>query len=95
MIDLDESAREMAEERAAIREYDGLMIRAEAERLGKLDSDEWRHVCEVRLIMRMSSLEERREYFRLIEQSRGKPVADALRESVQRAWLARKAGGAA
>lgn len=81
---------EMYEERAAIREFDGLMTREEAERLGKLDSEAWRHACEIRWILKLPSLDERRAFFAKVESARGKAAADKLKADFQREWIARK-----
>lgn len=88
--DLFASAAEMAEERAGILEFDALMTREEAERLGKLESEEWRHACEVRHVVAMSSVSERREYLDLVEKRRGKTAGDRLRDAVSREWLVRR-----
>lgn len=88
--DLFAATEEMAEERAAIREFDGLMTRADAERLGKLESEEWRHACEVRHVVAMSSVSDRREYLDLVEKRRGKVSGEKLRDAVSREWLARR-----
>lgn len=48
MTDMFAVAEEMAEERAAIMEFDGLLTRTEANRLGLLESERWREACEVR-----------------------------------------------
>lgn len=88
--DLFASAAEMAEERAGILEFDGLLTREEAERLGKLESEEWRHACEVRHIVAMASVSERREYLGMVEKRRGKEAGDKLRDSVSREWLRQK-----
>lgn len=90
-IDLfDAPAAELAEERAAIREFDGLMTREEAERLGKLDAEEWRFACEVRTLLAMPP-PQCRAMLDGIEKVRGKTAADPVREAVKREWLARKA----
>lgn len=85
---------EFAEERAAIREHDGLMTREEAERLGRLDAEEWRFSCEVRYLLSLP-LDERRALLDGIEKARGKAGADRVREGLAREWSARKAAGKA
>lgn len=45
-----------------------------------------RHECEVRMIMNMSSKEERRNHLIEIEKRRGKVAADRLRTDILRAW---------
>jgi hypothetical protein len=47
---IEAAADEFAEERAAIREFDGGFTREEATRLGMLDSREWMLACLVREI---------------------------------------------
>lgn len=89
MNDLFTAAAEMAEERAAIREFDGLMTRADAERLGKLESEEWRHACEVRFALSLP-LPERRDFLAKVEKSRGVVVANRLRQLVSEEWMRRK-----
>lgn len=81
---------EIYEERAAIREYDGLMTREEAERLGKLDAEEYRDSCEVRTALAMP-LVDRRLYLDDVEKKRGKFAAAKLRDAVLKEWLRRKA----
>lgn len=88
--DLFAAASEMAEERAGILEFDALMTREDAERLGKLASEEWRHACEVRTVVAMPSAGQRREYLELVEKRRGKASGDRLRDAVSREWLARR-----
>lgn len=94
-FDLFQSASEMAEERAAIREFDGLMTREDAERLGKLDAEEWRHACEVRHVLAMPSRLDRADYLKLVDSRRGKDAGQRLRDSVQREWVAQRASIAA
>jgi len=43
------------------------------------DAEEWRHECEARYILSLSSLAERRRFLSVIESKRGIPAADALR----------------
>lgn len=90
MTDLFESAAEMAEERAGILEFEALLTREEAEKRGLLESEEWRHACEVRRVSNMPSLSARREYLASVESQRGKKSADKLRSDIQREWLARR-----
>lgn len=88
--DLFAAAAEIAEERAGILEFDALMTREDAERLGKLASEEWRHACEVRHVVAMASVSERREYLDLVDRLRGKEAGGRLRDAVSREWLARR-----
>ena len=87
MNDLLTFAAEIAEERAAICEFDGLLTRSEAEKQGLLESERWRHACEVRQVMSIPSLAERRTYLSMVETQRGKEAANKLREDIQREWL--------
>jgi hypothetical protein len=82
---------EVFEERAAIREFDGLLTREEAERLGLLDAEEWRMACEVRHVLSLPSLEERRGYLAKAENARGVKAVNPLREAVKREFERRKA----
>jgi hypothetical protein len=43
------------------------------------DAEEWRHECEARYVLSLSSLEERRRFLSVIESKRGLPAANALR----------------
>lgn len=81
MNDLLESMQEAVDERAAIKESDGIEF-----------DEEKRHRCEVSWCMRAfyPRHEEAKEYFALVEKSRGKEMADKLRDSVRDAWKARK-----
>lgn len=88
--DLFAAAVEMSEERAVIREFAGLMTREEAERLGKLDTEEWRHACEVRHVLSMPTLMDRRDYLDLAEKHRGKVAGQKLRDAVSAEWLRRR-----
>jgi hypothetical protein len=76
---------EIFEERAAIREYDGLMTREEAERLAKLDSVEWMQACEVRWMMKMT-LHERRSYLEEVKKKRGEAGEKELKDRFLKAW---------
>lgn len=90
MNDLFTTAAEIAEERAGICEFDGLLTREEAERQGKLESEQWRQACEVRKALSMPLLE-RQEFLVDVEKKRGKKAADELRSFVQAEWFRRKA----
>lgn len=82
---------EVFEERAAIREFDGLLTREEAERLGLLDAEEWRHACEVRHVLSLGSAMDRRGYLAQAENHRGTKAVKRLRDDVKKEWERRKA----
>lgn len=84
------AAAEMAEERAGILEFDALLTREEAERIGKLESEEWRHACEVRTVLAMKGSAQRREYLDMVDSRRGKVAGNKLRDAVSKEWLARR-----
>jgi hypothetical protein len=88
--DLFAAAAEMAARSSAIREFEGLMTREEAERLGKLDAEEWRHACEVRAVLDLPTVAERREYLDLAEKRRGATAGQKLRDAVTAEWLRRR-----
>lgn len=81
MNDLLTSMQEAVEEREAIKAADGIAF-----------DEEKRHRCEVSWCMRAfyPRHEEAKEYFALVENSRGKEMADKLRDSVREAWRERK-----
>ena len=79
-------ANEIREERAAIAEYDGLLSREDAERLGLLESERYREACEVRYVLAIHGTEKRRAYLCLCEKHRGKAAADRLRDAVRAEW---------
>lgn len=82
---------EVFEERAAIREFDGLMTREDAERLGLLDAEEWRHACEVRHVLSLGSSADRRGYLAQAENHRGVKAVKRLRDDVKKEWERRRA----
>lgn len=88
--DVEQRIHEDQEERAAIRQFDGLMTRAEAERLTMLDSEEYRFACEVRTVLRLT-LPERRQYLELVEKKRGKGACDRLKTAITQEWTRMKA----
>ena len=49
-------------------------------------SEAWRHECEARSILALSTLDERRAWLRDIERLRGIAAADQLRETMARLW---------
>lgn len=58
-------------------------------------SEAWRHECEARAIAALPTLAERRAWLEDIERRRGKPAADALRDTMRAVWSARPQGGGA
>lgn len=83
----DDLFAEAYEERAAIMEHDAGMPRAEAEVAARTDTEEWRHACEVRAVVKMPDNETRREFLAAVARYRGQPAADRLRQD---AWEAMK-----
>ena len=81
--------KEIFEERSAIAEFDGLLTRADAEKLGLLESERWRKDCEIRYVMNLP-FAERRPYLNMVEKVRGKEYADKLRNDIQAEWLRAK-----
>ena len=49
-------------------------------------SEQWRHECEVRFVIKLSTREIRATYLNGVEQKRGKPAADKLRMDVLAQW---------
>jgi hypothetical protein len=49
-------------------------------------NEAWRHECEVRYVLHLSSLDARRAYLQDVEIKRGKASADQLRADVMNAW---------
>lgn len=58
-------------------------------------SEAWRHESEARAIAALPTLAERRAWLDDIERRRGKPAADALRDTMRALWAARQQGGGA
>jgi hypothetical protein len=50
------------------------------------DSEEHRHECEARAILRLPTLGQRREWLESIERKRGKKEADRLRQTMGKIW---------
>jgi hypothetical protein len=73
------------EERAAIKEFDGLIPKEQAEAQA-------RHECEVIWCIRnfYPDGQAMKSHFELVEKKRGKPATDMLRSDVRKAWQARK-----
>ena len=76
---VESDTTEVFTERAAIAEFDGLLTREQAEAMALTESEAWRHACEVRYIVAMTSNRERVAYVELVAEKRGKPAADRLR----------------
>lgn len=53
-------------------------------------SEEWRHECEARSILKLRTIDARREHLDAIEKRRGKAEADRLRETVRALWEKRE-----
>ena len=66
-----------------------MITREEAVRQGKLASEEWRHACEVRTVLKMPMVD-RREYFERVEKMRGMGAANRLRDDVRTEWERRR-----
>ena len=52
-------------------------------------SEEWRHECEARYILKLPSLEQRRAWLADLERRRGKAAVDRLRDTMSQLWRAR------
>lgn len=83
--------KEIAEERAGICEFSGLMTREQAEAQGLLESETYRHSCEVRHVIGLE-LNDRRDYLDRVEKVRGVAAGSKLREDVRTEWIKRRAG---
>lgn len=53
-------------------------------------SEDWRHECEARGILRLPTVNERRQWLESIEKRRGKAAADRLRATMQALWKPRR-----
>ena len=49
-------------------------------------SEEYRHECEVKMIIDMKFIHERREYLSGVETKRGKAAADRLKADILKGW---------
>lgn len=49
-------------------------------------TEQFRHLTEVDMVIRMKTIEDRREYLAGIEKQRGKAAADRLRIDVLKGW---------
>lgn len=85
-MNLDLIETEIYEERSAICQFDGLLTREEAEKQGKLASEEWREACEVRYICDMPTRKARVEYLSGVEKKRGQAAANRLKGLVMKVW---------
>ena len=83
-------AEEVRQERAAIAEYDGLLSRAEAEKLGALESEHYKLSCQTRFACALQTIEFRRDYLALVEKRDGQEHAEKLRAMIQRHWKERR-----
>lgn len=91
----DAEAKELFDERAAIREFDGGMDRPAAEQSAALDVELQRHRCEVRTILRTYVAEGIAGVDRRIQQiseKRGAEPAARLREDAIAQWQAGNRG---
>lgn len=57
-------------------------------------SEEWRHACEIRMVLAMPSRERRAAYLALVERHRGKAAADRMKAELTRVWNEQKAARA-
>lgn len=80
--------KEIAEERAGICEFDGLLTRQRAEELGMLQSEAYRKACEAREKVRECFPDHGKLecYLALVVTKRGKEASDNLREDCRTAW---------
>lgn len=81
--------KEIAEERAGICEFDGLLTREEAEAQGALESEAYRQACEVRTVLDMP-MAKRSGYLDRVAYLRGDKAANELRNLVRTEWLRRR-----
>jgi len=49
-------------------------------------TEEWRHACEIRMVLAMPTRERRAAYLVLIERHRGRAAADRMKQELMRAW---------
>ena len=54
------------------------------------DSEEWRHECEARAVMKMPTREHRNRYIYKVAQFRGEAEARRIRETVRKLWPVRE-----
>lgn len=97
---VDAEAPAVFEERAAIREYDAGLTRAEAERLGLLDTDVWKTACYVQHFLRLTP-KQQAEFLSTTRAKQGDaalaPLIAALpaeRQSSALAWVSKTFGAA-
>lgn len=86
-----ETTIEAFEERAAIREFDGLITRERAEELAALEAERWREACEVRYVIWLNSRQERNDYLAAVRIKRGAEAADRLKSLVEKDFVAERA----
>ena len=51
-----------------------------------IDSEAYRHECEARAIANLPTLADRRAWLESLEQKRGKPAVDRLRDTMRALW---------
>lgn len=84
--------KELFEERAAIREYDGGMDRQSAEVAARADVERHRYLCEVNHLVELGRKEGSRgvdRYLALVAKQRGADAADRLRSDAKAAYIER------
>lgn len=84
LLEFDDDAKELFEERSAIREFDGGLPRHEAERLAHEDVRQAMFHCEVASVVRMyreKGGEHVKTFLLKVEAERGSDAAARLRES--------------
>lgn len=93
--EISTAAAEAREERAAILEWCAGMSRDEAELFAGRESEAFRHACEVKHVLGLADIEDRRRYLALVAEKRGaeaeKRLADDVRASLN---IAKKRPGA-
>lgn len=52
-------------------------------------SEAWRHECEARWILKLPSLQQRREWLASLEPKRGKTEVQRLKQTMEALWRAR------
>ena len=82
---IDDSRKELQEERSAVREFDAGFTREEAERLGMLDSKQWMLACLVRTVADMEPFARRKLFVENFKKSHGDMVANQLVDGLRKA----------
>lgn len=81
---------ELFNERAAIREHDGGMDRADAEIAAAADVEQHRHRCEINYLVELGRKEGRSgvdHYLGLVEKQRGADAAERLRSEARAVFV--------